>query len=129
LLAQSGTVTFEPWGSGREASRNVELTFETQNLRRTCEDPDFADAQLGQEAAQEFIDRLADLRAAESLADVVVGRSRVISASEPAFGISIGSSNLLIAEVANRPIPQTTDGHVDCQKVWRLKLIAIEGTA
>jgi hypothetical protein len=107
----------------------VEFAWETPNLRRVCEDPDAAIAELGPEVALQLIDRLADFRAAESLADVVVGMPRVISATDPRFTVGLGAAGYLHLEVANRPIPQALGNTIDYTKVWRLKLIAIEVTA
>lgn len=107
----------------------MELSFETLWLRRICEDPDAASAALGLDSADQLIDRLADLRAADSLADLVVGRPTKIEARDATFDIAIGSKARLVATIVHRPIPLAADGDVDLQRVWRIKLISVEVTA
>jgi hypothetical protein len=110
------------------ASYAVELSFETLQLRSVCEDPDVAASKLGVESSQLLIDRLADLRAAESLADLVVGRPAAISPTDPTFTLTLSPKAQLICSISSWPIPSTPAGTVDFHRVWRLKLIAIEVT-
>ena len=107
----------------------MELSFETLPLRRMCEDPDIAASDLGVESAQLLIDRLADLRAADSLADIVVGRPASISPADRTFAITLGAKAQLMCSIMNRPLPLSPTGEVDFHRVWRLKLIAIDLTA
>lgn len=54
------------------------VAFETVKLRRVCEDKGVAIAQLGIEVAANLRERLADIRAASTTADLLVGRPRGI---------------------------------------------------
>lgn len=56
----------------------LEIAFTTIHLRSLCENEDYARADLGEEVAATLRRRLADLHAAKSLKDVVVGNLRDI---------------------------------------------------
>ena len=57
----------------------VELSWDTRLLREICENPGRALESLPEEVCRELQDRLADLDAAESMADLVIGDPKVDS--------------------------------------------------
>jgi len=61
----------------------LQLAFESQSLRAICENENQAKLELGAAAATMLKHRLADLRAASSVRDIVAGRPREIDGPPP----------------------------------------------
>lgn len=71
--------------------------------------------------------RLADLRAAGSIADIVVGNVRMASqAAREAMCVDLGSGYRLIFEPNHSDNPVTLDGNVDWQAVSRIKVNGVD---
>jgi hypothetical protein len=107
----------------------LELTFQTAELRELCEKRAVAAAELGYEAARELADRLADIEALDTvaeLADLLGGAICDRNATEkslrlnPGFRIVFASGHPSAAGTA----PRTTDW----KQTTRMKIIAIEPT-
>src|SRR4051812_2491142 len=65
------------WSLARELdARPVNLAFETLGLRTLCECQSKAERALGIRPAARLRERLADIRAAEAVTDLVAGRPR-----------------------------------------------------
>jgi toxin HigB-1 len=62
----------------------LELAFANRALRQLCENEITAERQLGAKASIKLQHRLADLRAASSVKDVVIGSLEYNEASKPA---------------------------------------------
>lgn len=56
---------------------NLEISFETQALRDLCEDESLAAQEIGTAAAEALKSRLSDIRAADSIYDVLAGRPQL----------------------------------------------------
>jgi proteic killer suppression protein len=59
----------------------LELAFDSKSLRTTCENESQAKLELGATVAEILKHRLADLRAARSVKDLVAGRSRAVGSA------------------------------------------------
>lgn len=103
----------------------MELAFQTRELRAISEDPDaFADA-LQEVVRSNLRSRLADLRAATSIADLIAGRPRLSSESPPRLILDLGGGVELACH-ANHPSPPVdADGRLDWSRVHRLKVVSI----
>lgn len=103
----------------------MELAFETVGLRRVCESDVEARKCLPKGTAEELHDRLADMRAATSVSDLVAGRPS-LDARPPGqirFGLDEGYE---LVCVGNHPrSPLTDDGLVEFGRVRRLKVVMI----
>jgi len=103
----------------------VELAFDSTSLRTLCEDADRAANGFGEVVVESLKARLADLRAAEWIGDLVAGNPSVSDARRPAVTIGLAGGYELICEV-NDPSPrQGADGRVDMRRVRRLRVTAI----
>lgn len=104
----------------------MEIAFESQVLRSTCEHEDEAANELGPEVAEMLKRRLADIRAATSIADLVVGRPRIVvdvSGEQLVVDLTKGYE---IAFAPNHPKnPLSEAGGLDWSKVRRLRLLRI----
>ena len=107
--------------------RALELAFETKTLRDLCEKEEKARRELGPEVAEKLKHRLADLRAAESVQDLVIGRPRETQCANPGcFVIDLADGCSLAFCANHRKVPLLTSGGVDWAKVSRVKILRIE---
>jgi proteic killer suppression protein len=103
----------------------VELAFETVGLRRVCESDVEARKCFPEGTAGELQDRLADMRAATSVSDLVAGRP-YLDAQPPGriqFGLD-GRYELVCVGNHLKP-PLTDDGLVDFGRMRRVKVVMI----
>lgn len=103
------------------------LTFSTIELRQMCESGTFADNRLGKNVAASLRSRLADLNAAESINDLVVGNPRPhpLSENRENYVIDLADGWELHLRAANGKLPLNHDGFVDWERVNRVKVMAI----
>ncbi len=101
----------------------MEVTFATRALRALCEDP--ASADLPAEVVRELPVRLADLRAALSAEDLLVGVT-LTAGSPPEIVLELVEDVVLRCTVAHRVVPQDTAGDVRWGLVRRVKVLAVE---
>jgi hypothetical protein len=103
----------------------MELAFETVGLRRICESDIEARKCLPDGTAEELQDRLADMRAATSVSDLVVGRPSFDARPPGQIRFSLGGEYELVC-VGNHPKPPLTDdGLVDFGRMRRVKVVMI----
>ena len=105
----------------------MELAFDSKPLRTICESEDDATQELGHAVSEILKHRLADLRAATSIADLLVGRPRVLQrAVHQYMAVDLGD-DLRLVFCANHPNnPVAKSGQVDWLKVSRIKILRIE---
>jgi hypothetical protein len=103
----------------------MELAFETQELRRVCESDADACKCLPRGTAAQLQDRLADMRAATSVSDLVAG-SPALDASPPGeIRFTLEGGYELVCG-GNHPRPPVTDeGRVDFSRIRRVKVVRI----
>lgn len=102
----------------------MELAFETHSLRTTCENQDAACAEMGAGVAELLRKRLADLRAADSLDDLVAGTPR-LSDDGATLMIALGEAYTMVLTPNHRKNPLTPEGKPDWSKVSRVKLVEL----
>jgi hypothetical protein len=104
----------------------MELAFETPRLRHVCESDTEARKHFPQCMAEALQDRLADLRAATSAADLVAGRPSMDGRPPGQIRFGLEGGYELVC-TANHPRPPVTDGGlVDFSRVRRVKVLRIE---
>ena len=105
----------------------LELAFDTKSLRDLCEKEEKARRELGPDVAQKLKHRLADLRAAESVKELVAGRPRETESVNPGcFVIDLADGSRLAFCANHRKAPLLTSGGVDWGRVSRIKILRIE---
>lgn len=102
----------------------MEVTFETKELRDVCTYSDIAEAGLPLAAARGLRNVIADLRASRFLDEFFLLQSIQIPSSE--FKITLGDGLFAHLASAHRVIPMT-EGNFDPSKVYRIRVLAIEG--
>lgn len=104
----------------------LNLAFASKALRSLCEDKSIAERKLGTESAGRLTRRLADLRAAESLADILAGdlvQYLWPATSELSFGLN---GFRLVLRVNHQIVPVDDIGDIDWKRVRRVKIVRIE---
>jgi hypothetical protein len=92
-----------------------------------CENAVSAERELGTPVAEALRRRLADLRAAKSVADLVTGSPRRLDGPDSqSMAITLDDGRRLVFS-ANHPAPPLTDqGDLDWSRVSRVKIQRIE---
>lgn len=105
----------------------LELAFKSKELRTICESEAHAKCNLGSKVAEALKHRLADLRAATSIVDLVAGRPRIADGGHSQQMIVDLCDGYRITFCANHPNnPVTEHGKLDWTKVSRIKILGIE---
>ncbi len=106
----------------------VEIAFAKKSLRQLCESERTARRSLGGKVAERLKRRLADLRAANCVKDLVAGRPRELRGDRAGqVAIDLGDGFQLVF-CTNHGVPPLVDrSHVDWSRVNRVKIVSIEG--
>ena len=105
----------------------MELTFHTAELREICEKRSVATAELGYAVARELADRLADIEASDTVAELssLLGDAiRDRSTTEKSIRLSSGVD--VVFELAHPSHGGATSKATDWTKTSRMKITAIE---
>lgn len=103
------------------------IAFETKMLRSICEREVKALKALGAQVARHLRARLADIDAAEHVAELVAGQPREHGQRSGVLRIDLCDGVFLRLAVNHVPVPRDQQGMVRWSKVSRLKLLSIEG--
>jgi len=105
----------------------LELAFANKTIRRVCENQASASRELGVEVADSLRRRLADLRAAPNVKDVIAGSPRENdSNSQSHFTVDLANGVRLVFCANHNSTPMLKTGTVDWAKVSRVKILKIE---
>jgi len=106
----------------------LDLAFDSRLLRTICENEDEATHELGSPVAEVLKHRLADLRAALSVQDLLVGHPRIINGGTYDQHMVLELiDGFQIFFCANHPDnPVTKNNKIDWTKVSRIKILRIE---
>ena len=107
----------------------MDLAFEDEQLRAICIKRGRAVAVLGPEVAHELNKRIADVRAAETALDLLVGTRFVDGGGYEALHVSLASGFELILVANHVQNPTTASGKMDWGKVVRVKVLEISRMA
>lgn len=103
------------------------VAFQTEKLRKICEDDEVATEQLGAPVAAALRERIADLRAASRIDDLVVGRPRLSGHTGELLTLDLGPDARSVWTANHVPLRLNKDEHVDWTRTTRVRLITIEG--
>lgn len=111
-------------GQEMESGAQLELAFESKELRDVCENEAEAKRQLGDSVAEMLKHRLADLNAATSPRDLIAGRPRLSEDGQRMIVDICAGSYLIFA--ANHPKnPTTSNGDLDWGRVNRIRILGV----
>lgn len=106
----------------------LDLAFDSKSLRNICENEQEAIRELGPSVSEVLKHRLADLRAALSVKDLLVGRPRELAGGihHQHMAIDLRDEYQMIF-CANHPSnPIDENGKLDWSRVSRIKILRIE---
>ena len=101
------------------------LAFASKLLREMCEIEEHAKRNLRSKVADSLRHRLADLEAATSVEDLIVGRPRKRKSSD-AYIVNLADGFCLEFGANHIKNPVHGDGKVDWSKVSRIQILRIE---
>ncbi len=104
----------------------MEIAFDARSLRTLCENRALAETELGTEVATMLRHRLADMRAARSAKDLIVGSPRELDGVHvPRMAISLSSGQQIVIAPNHQKNPRTETGTLDWSKVRRVRVLDI----
>jgi len=105
----------------------MEIAFHTRLLRDTCESEARLRQELGAEVGEMLKRRLADLRAAGSIRDVVLGNVKEVPGSRgEGMSIDLCDGYRIVVRANHTRNPQLANGEIDWSAVSRIKLMRID---
>lgn len=107
----------------------VDLAFEDEQLRAICIKRGRAIAVLGPDVAHELNKRVADIRAAETALDLLVGMRVVGDGGYEAMHVCLLNEFELVLVANHIQNPTTVSGKIDWAKVVRVKVLEISRRA
>ncbi len=113
----------------RLTAGELELAFEDEQLRAMCTTRGRALAVHGPEIAQELKKRLADIRAAETASDLLVGIRFVGDGECAAIWVTLGGGFELVLVANHVQNPTKGSGKIDWDNVTRVKVSQISRMA
>lgn len=104
----------------------MQLAFESKDLRTICERESEAKREFDLPVAEMLKHRLADMRAATSVADLVAGRPRPLKGSAPQrIVVDLCDGYCIVFAANHTKNPLTKSDEVDWKRVTRIKLLCI----
>jgi len=104
----------------------LELAFSTKALRAVCESEERAQSELGVDLASILKRRLADLRAAANVTDLVAGNPRPAPQSKKELMLDLADGFAVFLTANHAANPRRRSGDIDWSKVSRVRLLRIE---
>jgi hypothetical protein len=107
----------------------MDIAFQSKALRDSCESEDLLRTKFGELVGGAITRRLADLRAAVTIRDLVVGNPReVFSGKHPTLCIDLAENSVLLLRVNHLKPPINSNGTISWLEVTRLKVLSIGTT-
>lgn len=104
----------------------MELAFDHRKIRDVCENNSRARRTLGDEVARKLYARLADIDAAATIEDLLIGGLGLLNGQmNGSIVVPLGTTHTLHLVANHHPLPTTESGKADWGKVFRLKVLEI----
>ncbi|KAA3609685.1 MAG: hypothetical protein D8M58_21580 [Calditrichaeota bacterium] len=104
----------------------MEIAFKSKKLRDICQNELTAKKELGYKVSTKLKHRLADIRAAGTIFEIVVGNPRELLESKSNYIMDIGENYIIRFSANHVNNPRTSDQKIDWKKVTRIKILSIE---
>lgn len=102
----------------------MEVAFRTRRLRSICEEREVASRSLDRAVVDQLVSRLADLRAADSLADLVAGNP-VLAQDQTTLTLDLSDGFRMSLRVNHQTLPIDAEGVLVRERVSRLQIMEI----
>ena len=103
----------------------LELAFAHKSLRELCESQLRAERKFGIAIARKLRARLADLRDAETINDVIAGRPELLASAPEKMAVNLGEKVCIVFCANHVSNPRTEAGGVNWSRVNRIKILDI----
>lgn len=107
----------------------MEIVFKTDKLRKLCNSSAELQRKYGSKQAQKIQQRLYELQAATTLADIShlpPPRCHLLTGDRAGqFAVDVTERNRLVFEPANDPVPLLPDGGIDRAQITAILIIEI----
>lgn len=103
----------------------MEIAFADRTLRAVCEDGDVARLGIDAHVNDALRDRLADLRAADSVLGLPGVELVTANEPQPTMRVTLAPGVALVAKPNHRQPPRADDGSVDWNRVRRIQIIGL----
>ncbi len=104
----------------------MHIDFASPDLKGLCASERQAVRELGRPCARKLFARLADLKAAEHVGELVAGYPHPLKGDRAGqFSLRLEGGKRLVFKLANEPIPQTDDGSIDWKRTTRICIVFI----
>ena len=104
----------------------MDIAFQSKSLRDACESEDMLKVKFGEAVGSAILRRLADLRAAATIRDLVVGNPReLLSGKHPALCIDLACGAALLMRANHLKPARTSSGTISWAEVTRFKVMSI----
>lgn len=115
------------WNAPAGIIIELELAFANKNLRHLCESSAKANRELGVDTADKLRRRIADLRAAISVSDLLLGAPKEIDCDgRPQIALDLDKRFQITFCANHNTLPELESGTVDWSKVSRVKIVTVE---
>jgi proteic killer suppression protein len=102
------------------------ILFETADLKQLCSEEREANRQLGRPCAKKLVTRLADLRAAQRVTDLVAGHPHPLKGDRAGqFALDLHGGKRLVFTPAHDPLPLKDDDSIDWSQVTSIRIVFI----
>jgi proteic killer suppression protein len=104
----------------------IEISFANTKLRDLCEQEKVARRNLGDLSAKKLKTRLADLRAASHVGELVAGRPHPLKGDRLGqLALDLHGADRLVIKAENDPIPMLQGGAVDWAQVDKVQVVFV----
>lgn len=104
----------------------MEINFNDKKLRELCEKQNAAVRKLGDACARKLRARLADLKAASCVSELVAGRPHPLKGNRLGqFSVDLEGGRRLLFKPDYPEIPRCDDGGIDWARVIRVRIVLI----
>jgi len=104
----------------------MEIDFSSSSLRKLCEETRLMNRKLGSVCARKLRTRLADLRAATTVAELAAGRPHPLKGEwDGSFALDLHGGDRIVFKSADEPVPVNENGSIAWERVARIQIVFI----
>ncbi|MCH4582657.1 hypothetical protein QCN28_21815 [Bordetella bronchiseptica] len=105
----------------------MEISFDTKELREQCSDEAYAAETLDSAVVEALKRRISDIRAADSIDDILAGQPRSGSyMGVECYFVDLAAGYQLIVKPAHSKPRVKADGSVDWDSIRRIKVVSLK---
>ena len=104
----------------------MNILYKTDALEKLCTNKKEATRKLGQPGFKKLRTRMADIRAAQKVTELVAGNPEPLKGDRKGrFSLRLHGGDRLVFEPAHEPIPEKEDGSTDWSRVTAVRIVFI----